>query len=77
MPESRPASPAGSRRRSAATRARTPTYRYRSPAGRRARYALRGLNTVDLDLLGLQARATALLDVGCGTGRHVIEALPT
>lgn len=53
--------------------ARTPTYRYRSPPAD-GRYPLQRLNTVDLDLLRLES-GDRLLDVGCGTGRHVIEAL--
>jgi len=49
---------------------RPTTYRYRAPNGNGASSRL---DTVDLDLLGLRD-GDRLLDVGCGTGRHVINA---
>jgi ubiquinone/menaquinone biosynthesis C-methylase UbiE len=48
---------------------RPPAYRYQAADG----HGLSRLDTVDLDLLGLRD-GDRLLDVGCGTGRHVINA---
>lgn len=50
---------------------RLPAYRYQAADGN-GRGASR-LDTIDLDLLGLRD-GDRLLDVGCGTGRHVINA---
>ncbi len=51
---------------------RPPAYRYRAN-GHNGNGAMSRLDTVDLDLLGLRA-GDRLLDVGCGTGRHVVRA---
>ena len=51
-------------------RPRLPAYRYQSTNGTGAASRL---DTIDLDLLGLRD-GDRLLDVGCGTGRHVINA---
>jgi len=51
-------------------RPRLPAYRYQTPDGNGASSRL---DTIDLDLLGLRD-GDRLLDVGCGTGRHVISA---
>jgi len=51
-------------------RPRLPAYRYQTPDGNGASSRL---DTIDLDLLGLRD-GDRLLDVGCGTGRHVINA---
>ncbi len=53
---------------------RPPAYRYRANgAGHNGNGAMSRLDSVDLDLLGLRA-GDRLLDVGCGTGRHVVRA---
>ena len=51
---------------------RLPTYRYQW-TGASGNGATSRLDTVDLDILGLRD-GDRLLDVGCGTGRHVISA---
>jgi ubiquinone/menaquinone biosynthesis C-methylase UbiE len=79
MPESRFSPPAAGHGKHGPLRnlaERTPrlpraaTYRYRTPSGNGASSRL---DTIDLDLLGLRD-GDRLLDVGCGTGRHVIHA---
>lgn len=57
-------------RRKERQRPRAPTYRYRSGVNGHARLRLQ---SVDFDLLRL-APDDRLLDVGCGTGRHLVEA---
>jgi SAM-dependent methyltransferase len=52
--------------------ARPPSYRYLTPAGG-GNGATSRLDTIDFDLLGFRD-GDRLLDVGCGTGRHVINA---
>ncbi|MGA2286102.1 MAG: methyltransferase domain-containing protein [Dehalococcoidia bacterium] len=53
---------------------RPPAYRYRANGGGHdGNGAMSRLDTVDLDLLGLR-EGDRLLDVGCGTGRHVVRA---
>ena len=47
-----------------------PAYRYETTNGNRARARM---DTVSLDLLGLRD-GDCLLDVGCGSGRHVLTA---
>jgi ubiquinone/menaquinone biosynthesis C-methylase UbiE len=53
---------------------RRPAYRYHANgAGHNGNGAMSRLDTVDLDLLGLR-EGDRLLDVGCGTGRHLVRA---
>jgi SAM-dependent methyltransferase len=52
--------------------ARPPSYRYLTPAAG-GNGATSRLDTIDFDLLRLRD-GDRLLDVGCGTGRHVINA---
>jgi SAM-dependent methyltransferase len=53
-------------------RPRLPAYRYQALDGS-GNGATSRLDTIDFDLLGLRD-GDRLLDVGCGTGRHVINA---
>jgi SAM-dependent methyltransferase len=52
---------------------RPPAYRYLNAGNGHGHGASSRLGTIDLDLLGLRD-GERLLDVGCGTGRHVIKA---
>ncbi len=53
-------------------RPRPPTYRYRAN-GHNGNGVASRLDSVDLELLGLRD-GDRLVDVGCGTGRHVVRA---